>query len=210
MISIITIVLISYVLGSIPTSIIAGKLLKGIDIRQHGSGNAGAANVFRVLGWKAGVGVGLFDLLKGLAATVLVSGITFDKIPVNHSFVQILAGMSAVIGHIWTVFAGFKGGKGVLTAAGMFLGLAPITTLVCFAVWGVIFYTTRYVSLSSITAALLFGAIMTIRKILFFDSVETPLFIFSVIVSLLVLYTHRSNVKRLIKGTENRFERKKH
>lgn len=206
MLSIIIIVLLSYLIGSIPNSIIAGKLLKGIDIREHGSGNPGATNVFRVLGWKAGVVVGLLDLTKGFVAAVYISRIAFGDIPINESLVQILAGISAVCGHVWTVFAGFKGGKGVLTAAGMFLGLAPGTTLVCLIVFFVVAIPTRYVSLGSTTAAATLAAIILVRKLLLQHEIEMPLFIFALIISMLIIYTHRSNIKRLINGTENKFK----
>lgn len=205
MLSIIIILLLSYLIGSIPNSIIAGKLLKGIDIREHGSGNPGATNVFRVLGWKAGVAVGLLDLTKGFIATVCISRIAFGDVPIGGNLLQILAGLSAVCGHVWTVFAGFKGGKGVLTAAGMFFGLAPFTTLVCLIVFFVVAIPTRYVSLGSITAAVTLAVIMLVRKLLLQPEIEIPLFIFSLFISLLIIYTHRSNIKRLIDGTENKF-----
>ena len=117
MISIAVIIILSYLAGSLPTSILAGKILKDIDIREHGSGNAGATNVFRVLGWKTALVVGIIDLFKGFAATIFISGIAFSNVPMSQELVRIIAGISAIVGHIWTVFAGFKGGKGVLTTA---------------------------------------------------------------------------------------------
>ncbi|KPK96317.1 hypothetical protein AMJ80_00770 [bacterium SM23_31] len=205
MLSIFIILILGYFTGSIPTSIIAGKLLRGIDIREHGSGNPGATNVFRVLGWKAGVVVGLLDLAKGFIATVYISRIAFGEIPVSESLVQILAGLAAVCGHVWTVFAGFRGGKGVLTAAGMFFGLAPGTTLVCIVVFCIAAFPTRYVSLGSISAAVTLAVIMSVRKFIMHHEIEMPLLIFTLIISLLIIYTHRSNIKRLINGTENKF-----
>ncbi|MEL6822937.1 MAG: glycerol-3-phosphate acyltransferase, partial [Calditrichota bacterium] len=137
-------IVISYLMGSFPTSIIAGKLLKGIDIRQHGSGNAGATNVFRVLGWKAGSVVLFIDIMKGLIPTAMLyqvglKGMNWE--PVN---MQILAGISAVFGHIWTVFAGFKGGKGVGTGAGMVVGLLPKAVIIAILVFIVTVAITRY------------------------------------------------------------------
>jgi len=205
MLSIFIILILGYLTGSIPTSIIAGKLLGGIDIRKHGSGNPGATNVFRVLGWKAGVVVGLLDLAKGFIATVYISRIAFGEIPVSESLVQILAGLAAVCGHVWSVFAGFRGGKGVLTAAGMFFGLAPGTTFACIMVFCIAAFPTRYVSLGSISAAVTLAVIMSVRKFIMHHEIEMPLLIFTLIISLLIIYTHRSNIKRLINGTENKF-----
>jgi len=198
---------ISYFIGSIPTSIIAGKLVRGIDIREHGSGNAGATNTFRVLGWKAGLVVGVFDMIKGFSATVFVSRISLYPAPFDHSIVQIISGMSAVFGHIWTIFARFRGGKGVLTAAGMLLGITPAATLICMGIWGMVFSISRYVSLGSICAALSLPVVIFIEKYLFDQTIHNSLLIFTIIVSLLIVFTHRSNIKRLLNGTENRFKR---
>ena len=207
MISILVIIVLSYIVGSIPTSIIVGKLWKGIDIRKHGSGNAGAANTFRVLGWKAGVIVGLFDILKGFCAPVFIAKISIDTIPLDFSLVQIMAGIFAVFGHIWTIFAGFKGGKGVLTAAGMILGLAPIATLICMGIWGLVFSITRYVSLGSICAAVFLPIVVFVEKYILKHNIPKSLLIFTIFIGILIIFTHRSNIKRLINGTENRFKR---
>ena len=151
MISLIIIFILSYLLGSFPTSIVVSKKLRGIDIREHGSGNAGGTNVFRVLGWKPGVFVMLCDVAKGVVATLFISQIRIDPIPeiLDPRLVQLFAGIFAIIGHIWTVFAGFRGGKGVGTAAGVFLALYPISILICFVVWGIVLLITRIVSVSS-------------------------------------------------------------
>ena len=208
MLSLIVIIVLCYLIGSVPNSIIAGKLLKGIDIREHGSGNAGATNVFRVLGWKAGVAVGLLDLVKGIVTTVYVSQVVFGDMPVSRDLVQVIAGISAVTGHIWTVFAGFKGGKGAGTAAGMFLGLAPGTALISLLVFAAGFLSTRIVSVGSLSAALALAVIMVVRKYWFLHPIGMPLLILSLLISLLIFFTHRSNIVRLIHGTENRFTRK--
>ena len=140
MISVLIIVIISYLIGSIPTSLITGKVLRGIDIREHGSGNAGATNVFRVLGWKPGVFVLLLDGFKGFAATYWVSQLSFGPNAVAPEILQIIAGCTTIIGHIWTVFARFRGGKGVGTAAGMLIALYPLAFLICIAVFGIFFF----------------------------------------------------------------------
>jgi glycerol-3-phosphate acyltransferase PlsY len=207
MLNLIAMIIISYLVGSIPTGIIAGKLLKGIDIRQHGSGNAGATNVFRVLGWKAGIVVLLIDMAKGLVPVVWVSqlgisgGLNWDQI----NF-EILAGLCAVFGHIWTIFAGFKGGKGVGTGAGMVIGLAPITVLICLGVFVIVVAVTRYVSLGSILASIALPVILFINRFLIGGYVPTQLLVFSLFIMTLIIYTHRSNIKRLLKGEESKIK----
>ncbi len=207
MISLLLMVVISYLIGSIPTSIIAGKLLKGIDIRQHGSGNAGATNVFRVLGWKAGLVVLLIDMFKGWFPTVYVSQLGMDSglawQPINY---QILAGVAAMFGHIWTIFAGFKGGKGVGTGAGMIIGLAPLPVLICLIVFVVTVALTRYVSLGSILASITFMVVVLLQKYVFDIDIPTQLLVFSVFVPILIIFTHRSNIQRLLKGQENKIQ----
>ena len=208
MISIAVIIILSYLAGSLPTSIIAGKVLKSIDIREHGSGNAGATNVFRVLGWKAASVVGIIDLLKGFVATVYISGIAFGDVSVSHDIVRIAAGLSAVIGHIWTVFSGFKGGKGVLTVIGMFFGLSPVSVILCIAVASTVFMVTKYVSATSITGAVSLVMIVAVRKYLLMHDIGTVLFILTLLTSVLIIFTHRSNIQRLINGTEIKFSGK--
>ena len=209
MISLLIIVGLSYLIGSIPTSIIVGKVLKGIDIREHGSGNAGGTNVFRVLGWKPGVFVMAFDAFKGFAATFWISHIVFFAIPVEPEIVQIIAGLAAIIGHIWTVFARFHGGKGVGTAAGMLLALYPLALLICLAVFAIVLFSTKIVSISSITAALTLPLVLTIFRYGIGKEVATSLYIFGFFAAALIVFTHRSNIKRLLNGTENKFSKKK-
>lgn len=209
------VLLLSYIIGSIPTSIIATRLAEAGDIRAFGSGNAGGTNVLRMLGWKIGVAVILFDLFKGVVATYYVPQLFWDPnaLPFdNHTpfqdftVVQIICGVAAVLGHIWTLFAGFKGGKGVATGAGMILGLAPVEFVVAMAVFTLVFIAWRYVSLGSIVAALAIPTTLFIRENLF--NVDIPgyhtLVYFAIAVSLLITYTHRENIKRLLAGTENK------
>lgn len=206
MVSLVVILLLSYLIGSIPTSIITGKVLRGIDIREHGSGNAGGTNVFRVLGWKPGVFVMAVDVLKGFVATYYVSKLQVaGPVPINLLAVQLLAGFAAVFGHIWTVFAGFRGGKGVGTAGGMFIALFPLAALICFVIFLTVALTSRYVSLASITAAISFPIVLLILNLLFQYELPVVLFLFSLFASGLIVYTHRSNIRRLLQGTENRF-----
>ena len=200
---------ISYLAGSIPTAIIYGKLTRGIDIRQHGSGNAGATNVFRVLGWKAGVLVLLIDMAKGLIATIWFYKIGTGSFIGNMELLKIMAGMSAIFGHIWTVFAGFKGGKGVGTGAGMIIGLVPGAVLAGVAVFLLVVALTRWVSLGSILASITVPVYLFLKRFLLMLPVSTTLLIFSLLIPVLIIFTHRSNIKRLLNGSENKITFKK-
>ena len=215
-----TIIILSYLIGSIPTSIIISKAAKGIDIREHGSGNAGGTNVMRVLGWKHGVLVILLDALKGVLAVIVVARLHYGSMPFENAtpfddftLVQIIAGISAVIGHIWTVFAGFKGGKGIATALGMLLMIVTVDMLIAIGVFILVVTFSRYVSLGSLAAAVAVPLTLIIRENVF--NVDIPnyhtLLPFLVLVSLLVIFTHRKNVIRLLNGNENKisFSKKK-
>jgi glycerol-3-phosphate acyltransferase PlsY len=211
MLTIFIALILSYIIGSFPTAILAGKIIRKIDIRQHGSGNAGATNVFRVLGWQAGILVLLIDMLKGFVAVTW-----FIQIIPDHAYsadmlavIQILLGISAVAGHIWTVFAGFKGGKGVGTAAGVFLGLQPGPVMICFLIFIGVVYRTRYVSLGSMTAALLLPIILLVERFILEKQVPIPFIIVAVLLAFLILVMHRENIHRLLEGTENKISFKK-
>lgn len=207
------IIVLSYFVGAIPTSIIVSKLLRGIDIRDHGSGNAGGTNVIRVLGLKAGLLVILVDILKGYAATMLVVKLMYGPMPFANrtpfediTLIRIIAGCSAVVGHIWTAFAGFRGGKGIATASGVLIGLAPVEVLVALGVFVFVVIFSGYVSLGSLTAAVCFPLAMFFRHNLFHGELYgyNTLIFFSIGMSVLLIYTHRKNIKRLLSGTENR------
>ncbi len=228
MLTLLAILVVSYIIGSIPTSLMAGKMLKGIDIRDFGSGNAGGTNAFRVLGWKAGLTVTLIDIVKGVVAAVSVVAFfrhhPIDVFPdLNDVALRLLAGISAVIGHVFTLFAGFKGGKGVSTAAGMLIGIAPVSMLMVIAIFLLTIYMSRHVSVASMLAAVAFPLIIAIRKyifelgggldyyiklfgskLFFHDSLDYHLMIFGLIVAAAIIYTHRANIRRLISGTETR------
>ncbi|UCH98528.1 MAG: glycerol-3-phosphate 1-O-acyltransferase PlsY [Candidatus Aminicenantes bacterium] len=207
MLSLISIIILSYLAGSIPTSIILSKLLRGIDIRDYGSGNAGGANAIRVLGWKIGSVVILVDVGKGVLATLLVSRLRFDPVPLTPDTVQIIAGTCAIIGHIWTVFAQFRGGKGVGTGAGMLFSLYPMAGLICLAIFVSVLLTVRIVSVSSMTAAIALPIVILIMRRLMNYSISDELLYFSIFAAVLVVFTHRSNIRRLLKGEEKRFKR---
>lgn len=214
-----TIILLSYFIGAIPTSIIISKR-KGIDIREHGSGNAGGTNVYRVLGWKLGMLVILLDALKGVLAVVIVARLHYGAIPFENvtpfddfTLVQIIAGVSAVIGHIWTVFAGFKGGKGIATALGMLLVIITVDMLIAMGIFFIVLFISKYVSLGSITAAISVPISMIVRENVFNVNIigYNTLLPFVIAVVLLVVFTHRKNIVRILNGNENQisFSRKK-
>ena len=205
MIDAIIILVISYIIGSIPTAIIAGKWLKKIDIRKHGSGNAGATNVFRTLGWKAGITVLLIDMFKGFIPVYWIAGM-FHQNPDTLIYFQLLAGICAILGHIWTIFAGFKGGKGVGTSAGVFLGLAPLALGIALLVFVIIVWLTRYVSLGSILAALTLLIILLLQKFVLNMFVPDILLYVCTVIVILIWVAHKENIKRLLKGDENKLK----
>ncbi len=207
MFSLVLIILFAYLVGSFPTSIVVGRMTRRIDIREHGSKNAGGTNAFRVLGWKAGLFVAMVDILKGVLATLLIAKIRVDPLTLDYELVQIIAGTSAVIGHVWTVLAKFKGGKGVATGGGMIIALFPWASLICFIIFSALVLTTRYVSLGSIIATSSLPFILLTFDRMFGKSVSNSLLTFSILISCLIIFTHRSNIRRLINGTENRFEK---
>jgi len=199
-------VLLAYLLGSIPTSVWVGKAFHGVDVREHGSGNAGATNAIRVLGWKTGVPVLVIDIIKGLLAAMLPLFFHLaSKGTAAMTNVQIITGLTAIIGHMFPVFAGFRGGKGVATAAGVLIALHPALSMVCLGIFALVFVITGIVSVSSMTAGIAFPVVLLV----FFDTPSVIFRIFSVIVALAILLTHRKNIKRLIKGEEPRLFRKK-
>lgn len=212
MLNLIIIVILSYLVGSIPTSIIMSKAVKGIDIRKHGSGNAGGTNVFRVLGWKYGVATILLDAFKGVIAVVFIARLYLGDFPFpnatpfdDFTLVQIIAGLSAVVGHIWTVFADFKGGKGIATSLGFLIAIITVDMLLALAVFFVVVTVSRYVSLGSIVAATSVPLIMIIRENVFQVDIQGyhTILPFAILLALLVMYTHRANIGRLLKGNES-------
>lgn len=218
MLNLIVIVVLSYLVGSIPTGILVSKSVKGLDIRNHGSGNMGGTNVFRVLGWKYGLLVIILDALKGAIAVVAISRLYLGSFPFpnqtpfdDFTLVQLIAGISAMIGHIWTVFAGFKGGKGIATGLGILIVLTTTEIFIALGIFVLVVYLSRYVSLASILATVSIPMTMIIRENLFhvdIDGYGTLLpFLFGVAV--LVVYTHRKNIQRLLAGSENKISFKK-
>ena len=205
MLEILIVLILSYLLGSIPTALIAGKLLKKIDIREHGSGNAGATNVLRVLGWKAALIVLFIDMLKGYAAVNWIVHLIPETYGIDTwAIYQILAGMAAICGHIWTIFAGFRGGKGVGTAAGIFLGLQPFPVLICLLVFVGVVFLTKYVSLGSMISAVLLPTILLFQYFYLNKSIPIAHIVIAILLAVLIVLTHWKNIQRLIAGNENK------
>lgn len=195
-------IILSYLLGSIPTAVWVGKIFHGIDVREHGSGNAGATNVIRVIGWKTGIPVMIVDVGKGwLAASLPI----LFHLPATESgqvtSMQVFAGLAAIIGHVYPIFAGFQGGKGVGTTFGVLLALNPLLTLSCVGVFLPILLITGYVSVASMTAGLAFPIFL----FTIFNTDSLTFKVFSVFIAIALIITHRKNIQRLLKGEESKF-----
>lgn len=194
-------IVLAYCIGSIPTAVWISKAMFGIDIRDYGSGNAGATNTFRVLGSKWGTIVMVVDILKGVLATslyILVPAYLNNEL--HRTNLMIGLGLAAVIGHIFPIWANFKGGKGVATLLGMAVAIQPLVALCCIGVFLLVLYLTRFVSLSSILAGVAFMVF-----ILFIFNEHEPLYrIFAVMVAMMVVLTHQKNIGRILKGTESK------
>lgn len=200
-------IVLAYCIGSVPTAVWISKSLFGIDIRDYGSGNAGATNTFRVLGSKWGTVVMMVDILKGVVATSLYIFLpTYLSDELHRTNLMIGLGLAAVIGHIFPVWAGFKGGKGVATLLGMAVAIQPLVAICCVAVFLLVLYLTRFVSLSSILS----GVSFMIFILFIFNEKETLYRIFAVLVALMVVLTHQKNIGRILKGTEGKIPILKH
>ncbi len=200
------VVVISYLLGSIPTSNIAARL-RGVDLRTVGSGNPGFTNVLRTMGWRVATPVLIVDIAKGAAAVLFVAGSLGTASSLGHTGISLAAGLAAVAGHIWPIFARFRGGKGVATACGVFAAMAPLATLAAVVLWLAIVLPTRYVSLGSIAAALFLPWAIWIEAGILGTRKPTALILTAGLVAVAVVLRHRANIKRLVNGTENRFGR---
>jgi glycerol-3-phosphate acyltransferase PlsY len=194
-------ILSAYLIGSIPTALWVSKSYFGIDIREYGSGNSGATNTFRVLGSKWGALVMAIDVIKGILATglyILVPYYLHDESERTNFMVGL--GLAAVVGHIFPVWAEFRGGKGIATLFGMIIAIQPLAAICCVAVFLLVLYLTRFVSLSSILASVAFAVFI----LYIFDAKETLYRGFAIAVAMLVVLTHQKNITRLLKGSENK------
>ena len=187
-------IILSYFFGAIPSGVWIGKIFKNIDVRDYGSKNSGATNSYRVLGAKLGIAVLIIDVLKGFIPLYIA-----NKFNLAYNDLVIL-GLVAILAHTFSCFISFKGGKGVATSLGVFLFLAPVITLILLVIFILVVYFTKYISLGSITAAFLLP-IFT-----FFTHRDTYLFTLSVVIAIFVIYRHKTNISRLLSGTENKFK----
>jgi acyl phosphate:glycerol-3-phosphate acyltransferase len=200
-------IIIAYLIGSIPTALIISKRFFGIDIRDYGSGNMGATNTFRVLGSRYGTMVMAFDILKGIAAVALFTFIPYYMSnELERTNFMIGLGLAAVAGHIFPIFAGFRGGKGVATLFGMLLAVQPVIAISCTGVFLLVLFLTRYVSLSSILAALA----LPICVLWIWNEHEVMYRVFALLVAGLVVFTHQKNIGRILRGVESRIPILKH
>ncbi len=195
-------IVLAYCIGSVPTAVWISKYFFEIDIRDYGSGNAGATNTFRVLGSKWGTIVMVIDILKGVIATslYLLLGSYYVTSELHRTNLMIGLGLAAVVGHIFPIWAGFKGGKGVATLLGMAVAIQPVVAICCIGVFLLVLYLTRFVSLSSILA----GVSFMVFILFIFNEKETLYRIFAVMVALMVVLTHQKNIGRILKGTESK------
>ncbi len=202
-------VLISYLLGAIPTAVIAGKISRGIDIRDFGSGNAGATNTWRVLGWKAGMIVLALDAGKGAIAAAVIPLFSTGQMPVDPTTIPIICGVAAVIGHVFPIYTGFRGGKGVATGAGMLLAVVPIPMGIALGVFGLAVTVTGRISVGS-----LLGGISVPVGIVLVDRLTSthydPLILWlTSALALFIIFTHRKNIVELLHGRERSFPQAK-
>ncbi|MGF1669503.1 MAG: glycerol-3-phosphate 1-O-acyltransferase PlsY [Balneolaceae bacterium] len=215
MLSLAVVLLLCYLIGSIPSSIWVGKIFSGVDIRKHGSGNAGATNTFRILGWKSGSLVLAIDFAKGFICTAVISQLAYEigSGPVTihpnwevNSFLLITCGAFAVIGHMFPVYADFTGGKGAATAAGMLYGIEPISISITVAIFLIVIFSTYYISLGSITAAFVYPISQVVLRYVFGWEIDGSIIIFSSLLGLGIIIKHKGNIKRLLEGTENKIQ----
>ena len=188
-------VLVAYLLGAIPTSYLVARRFGGIDLRQHGSKNLGATNLYRVMGWRYAVPAGAFDVAKGTIPVVVIA----PRLG-SSPWLPVVLGLAAIIGHVFSVFVRFHGGKGVATAAGAVLGLAPLPLAVSAAVWVVVVWLSRYVSLGSMLGAAAFPLAAW-----WLQPGDTPTLIAGAALAAFIVFNHRGNIKRLLQGREARF-----
>jgi glycerol-3-phosphate acyltransferase PlsY len=190
-------VALSYIIGSIPTSYIFGRAIKGIDIRKHGSGNVGATNLIRTVGKVPGITALILDVIKGIIPPTLIAELFYKPgLLIDKPLFKVILGLCVVSGHIWTIFLRFKGGKGVATTIGVFIGLAPLATAIGLIIWVVVVLIFRYVSLASIAMAI------SLPIIIIIGNNPPPYIILSVILLLFIIYKHIPNIKRIIEGRE--------
>ena len=205
MMSLAILLVLSYLVGAFPSSIVYGKVFRKVDVREHGSGNAGGTNAWRVLGWKIGLPVMLTDVAKGAVASLLIARIPVGPLPLEFSTVALLCGVAALLGHVFPVYTRFRGGKGVAAGAGMLLANAPIPAACALGVFALVLFLFGKVSLASILAAISLPiSVVLLDK---FTSIDYPILLLALTIALalFILVTHRANIRRLIRGEEKAF-----
>jgi glycerol-3-phosphate acyltransferase PlsY len=197
-----TLILVAYLIGSIPTAVWVGRMFYGIDVREHGSGNAGATNTFRVLGAKAGTPVLIFDILKGFLAVQLIYFSNEWLLLSNDETInlKLALGIAALIGHIFPVYVGFRGGKGVATLFGLVIAIHPLSALIAIIIFIITLLITKYVSLSSMIGGFSFPILIVVV----YHTTTLSLVIFSMVIAILLLFTHQKNIERLLSKEESK------
>jgi glycerol-3-phosphate acyltransferase PlsY len=209
MISLLAIILLSYLAGSFPSGVVLGKAIKGIDVREHGSKNMGATNVLRVLGPKIAIPVLLLDMVKGAIAVILISRINFGDLMIDLHWLKLIAGVAAIVGHIFSVWVKFKGGKGVATGAGVLFGLMPLEVGFAIILFTLVVTVTRYVSLGSILATIFILASLLAEIAYLGADIPKAYMVLAILLVILIISTHRQNIVRLIRGEEHKFGEKR-
>jgi glycerol-3-phosphate acyltransferase PlsY len=202
------ITILSYLLGSIPFGIIISRIWKGVDIRDYGSKNAGFTNVYRVLGPLPAVIVLILDIAKGMVAVLLITKISFDSVPLSLIDLKILTGIFVILGHVFPIFAGFRGGKGIATGMGVLVSIIPVEIALALVLFVLIVAVTRYVSLGSLSATTFIFLALIFERCYLEYQVPTQLIVMISFLTVFIFFNHRSNIKRLLAGTENKFGRK--
>ena len=193
--------IIAFLIGSIPTAVWIGRVFYKVDIRKMGSGNAGATNTIRVLGWKAGVPVLILDVFKGWIAVYIANFLPFEFVNDQFIYFEIALAVAAVLGHIFPVYVGFNGGKGVASLLGVGIALFPLASIIIAGLFLIVLFISRIVSVSSIIASIVFPIVV----IFVLKTEELPLIILSIAVAVFIPLTHASNIKRVFKGEEKKF-----
>lgn len=210
MASIAVILVLSYLIGSVPSSVWLGKMVHGVDVRDYGSGNAGATNAFRVLGWKVGSSALLLDMGKGAIAAGLIAQLRIGSVPSFGAWeldtvIALLAGLAAIVGHMFPLYLGFDGGKGVATTAGALLAITPLTMLIVMAIFLAVLLPSGYVSLASMISAVAFPTAVATQIFIFNTGLDLSVLVVGVLLAVGIVFAHRSNIQRLMNGEENQF-----
>jgi glycerol-3-phosphate acyltransferase PlsY len=209
MLNIAAVCIISYLVGSIPFGLIIGRLWKGIDIRNYGSKNAGFTNVYRVVGTLPAIIVLVLDIAKGMASVLLITRIVPPSVSLNPIDLKLIACLCVILGHVFPVFAGFRGGKGIATGLGALVSIIPVEIGLALILFVLIVAATRFISLGSLSATALVMLALVVEKYYLNKDIPTTLLLTFFLLTVFIFFNHRGNIKRLLQGKENKFGRKK-